>query len=99
MKGFGTLTRPSLTWCSIYDTGYGLLQHGKDPSFSLHTDSFDDISTISMAMLIDLSRFSDQLTVRNLLWTVCGLAAVKFRGYLYWMIHSWRSPLRHLAGP
>ncbi|KAG8743143.1 hypothetical protein FRC10_000360 [Ceratobasidium sp. 414] len=56
-------------------------------------------STTYTIMDLDLNTLSRHLTLKNVFYALCGLAVVKFRNYLYWPIHSWKSPLRYLDGP
>ncbi|KAG9081114.1 hypothetical protein FS749_007831 [Ceratobasidium sp. UAMH 11750] len=52
-----------------------------------------------MATPVHLSSLVEHLTVRNVLCLACTVAIVKYRDNLLWVVNSWRSPLRHLAGP
>jgi hypothetical protein len=52
-----------------------------------------------MAAAVDLGALTQHVSLSNLLCVACGLIAWKFRGDISWLINSWLSPLRHLAGP
>ncbi|KAG8794261.1 hypothetical protein FRC12_025174 [Ceratobasidium sp. 428] len=50
-------------------------------------------------MELGLSSLSRYLTPKHIFYTLLGLAVVKLRGVLYWAVHAWGTPLRHLDGP
>ncbi|KAG8718906.1 hypothetical protein FRC09_011929 [Ceratobasidium sp. 395] len=50
-------------------------------------------------MELNLSSLSHYLTPKYVFYALLGLAAVKLRGVLYWAVHAWGTPLRHLDGP
>ncbi|KAG8740823.1 hypothetical protein FRC10_003851 [Ceratobasidium sp. 414] len=52
-----------------------------------------------MEKLYHLGSLTEHITIQNVLGLVCTLAIFMYRDNLLWAVNSWRSPLRHLAGP